>query len=151
MLTFILVPIYTAVMATELYGEVSVIFAWFAIFNVILAYGMETAFFRFYSKSENKETVVSTSLISVAATTIAFIFIAALFQNSLAGLLEMDTKYIKYVIIVVGLDALVMIPFAWLRANEKPMRYALVKILNVIVNLSLNLFFRNTFMDFINF
>ncbi|MGB5418771.1 oligosaccharide flippase family protein, partial [Algibacter sp.] len=49
MLSFILVPIYTKVMPTGAYGEVSVIFAWFAIFNVFLAYGMETAFFRFYN------------------------------------------------------------------------------------------------------
>lgn len=141
MLTFILVPVYTSVMAPGLYGEVSIIFAWFAIFNVFLAYGMETAFFRFYSKSDDKETVVSTSLISVAASTLAFLFVAALFQNSMAGLLEIDSKYIKYVIIILGLDALVMIPFAWLRANEKPMRYAVIKILNVAVNLGLNLFF----------
>jgi len=141
MLTFILVPIYTSVMATELYGEVSIIFAWFAIFNVFLAYGMETAFFRFYSKSGDKESVVSTALISLTATTVAFLLIAAMFQNSLASLLEIDSKYIKYVILILGLDALVMIPFAWLRANERPTRYAVIKILNVAINLALNLFF----------
>jgi len=141
MLTFILVPIYTSVMATELYGEVSIIFAWFAIFNVFLAYGMETAFFRFYSKHDDKEAVVATSLISLAATTIGFLLIAALFQNTMAKVLDIDAKYIKYVILILGLDALVMIPFAWLRANERPMRYAVIKILNVVINLSLNLFF----------
>ncbi len=141
MLSFILVPIYTSVMAPGLYGEVSIIFAWFAIFNVFLAYGMETAFFRFYNKSDNKDTVVSTSLISLAATTLAFLLITALFQNSLAGLLGIDPKYIKYIILILGLDALVIIPFAWLRANEKPTRYAIIKILNVAVNLGLNLFF----------
>ena len=117
------------------------IFAWFAIFNVFLAYGMETAFFRFYSKSEQKDAVVSTSLISLAGTTMVFLLIAALFQNSLANLLEIDSKYIKYVILILSLDALVMIPFAWLRANERPMRYAVIKILNVAINLCLNLFF----------
>ena len=65
MLSFLLVPVYTAVMAPGLYGEVSIIFAWFAIFNVFLAYGMETAFFRFYNKEENKHTVVSLSLIHI--------------------------------------------------------------------------------------
>lgn len=141
MLTFILVPIYTSVMAPDLYGEVSIIFAWFAIFNVFLAYGMETAFFRFYSKEEHKERVVSTSLISLAATTIGFMLIASLFQNSMANLFDIDPKYIKYIILIIGLDALVIIPFAWLRANERPMRYAVIKILNVVINLGLNLFF----------
>jgi len=141
MLSFLLVPVYTAVMAPGLYGEVSIIFAWFAIFNVFLAYGMETAFFRFYNKEENKETVVSTSLISIGATTILFLLGAFLFKNGLANLLEIAGEYIKYVILILTLDALVIIPFAWLRANEKPTRYAIIKILNVAINLGLNLFF----------
>lgn len=141
MLSFLLVPVYTAVMAPGLYGEVSIIFAWFAIFNVFLAYGMETAFFRFYNKEENKETVVSTSLISIGATTILFLLGAFLFKNNLSNLLEIPVEYIKYVIVILTLDALVIIPFAWLRANEKPTRYAIIKILNVAINLGLNLFF----------
>ena len=141
MLTFILVPVYTSVMAPGLYGEVSIIFAWFAIFNVFLAYGMETAFFRFYNKTADKGTVVSTSLMSIAASTGAFLLLAFLFKNPLANLLEIDSKYIKYIVWILTLDALVIIPFAWLRAKEKPTRYAIIKILNVALNLALNLFF----------
>jgi len=141
MLSFVLVPIYTAVMAPGLYGEVSIIFSWFAIFNVLLAYGMETAFFRFYTKLEDKNKVVSTSLISIVVTTFLFLVIGWLFQSALANVLEIDIKYIKFVICILALDALVMIPFAWLRANEKPIRYAIVKILNVAINLGLNIFF----------
>lgn len=141
MLSFILVPLYTSVMAPGLYGKVSVIFAWFAIFNVVLAYGMETAFFRFYSKSNEKNTVVSTSLISILITTAVFVCIAFLFFGSLSQILEIDKKYLGYVISILALDAIVVIPFAWLRANEKPMKYAIIKILNVGINLGLNVFF----------
>lgn len=141
MLSFVLVPLYTSVMSTGLYGEVTKLFAWFAIFNVLLAYGMETGFFRFYSKSEEKETVVSTSLISIAITTIVFVLIALLLQENMANLFNSQLKYVKYVIFILALDALVMIPFAWLRANEKPMKYAVIKILNVAINLGLNIFF----------
>lgn len=141
MLSFILVPLYTSVMSTGLYGEVAKLFAWFAIFNVLLAYGMETGFFRFYSKSEDRETVVSTSLISIAITTIVFVLIALLLQESMANLFSSQLKYVKYVIFILALDALVMIPFAWLRANEKPMKYAVIKILNVAINLGLSIFF----------
>lgn len=128
-------------MAPGLYGQVVIIFSWFAILNVLLAYGMETAFFRFYSKSDDKEKVVSTSLISIVVTTFLFLVFGWLFQSSLANVLEIDVKYIKFVICIVTLDALVMIPFAWLRANEKPMRYAVIRILNVAINLGLNIFF----------
>jgi len=141
MLSFLLVPVYTAVMAPGLYGEVSIIFAWFAIFNVMLAYGMETAFFRFYNGTDDKEKVVSTSLISILATSLGFAFIALLFQNSIASVTDIEVKYIRFVVYILALDALVIIPFAWLRATERPMKYAVVKILNVMVNLGLNLFF----------
>ncbi len=141
MLSFLLLPLYTRVMAPELYGEVTIIFAWFAIFNVFLAYGMETAFFRFYSKTENKEGVIATSLISNLASTTFFFLVAFIFKSNLAGVLGIDPKYIKYVIVILSLDALVMIPFAWLRANEKPTKYAIIKILNVAIYLSLNVFF----------
>ncbi len=141
MLSFILVPLYTGVMATELYGEVNIIFAWFAIFNVFLAYGMETAFFRFFNKAEDENVVISTSLISILATTAVFAVLALLFQQSLADMLGMEARYMWYVVVILSLDALVIIPFAWLRATEKPMRYAVIKIGNVAINLGLNIFF----------
>lgn len=141
MLNFLLLPLYTGILVTAGYGKVSVIFAWIAIFNVFLAYGMETAFFRFYSKNENKEKVVSTSLISIFGTTLIFVVLALFFQKSMATATDIDLSFIRFAIGILALDALVIIPFAWLRANEKPMNYALVKIANVAINLGLNLFF----------
>jgi len=141
MLSFILVPVYTKAMAAGTYGEVAVIFSWFAIFNVFLAYGMETAFFRFYSNAHEKQKVVSTSLISILVSTIAFLGFAFTFKENVASVLNIDSKYIVYVIVILALDALVIIPFAWLRATEKPMRYAIVKIANVAINLGLTIFF----------
>jgi len=79
MLSFLLLPLYSAVMPPELYGEVSLVFVWFAIFNVLLAYGMETAFFRFYSREQDKERVHATSLISIGASTLLFLITFLLF------------------------------------------------------------------------
>ena len=141
MLSFLLVPLYTEVLPTRDYGEVTVIFAWFAFFNVVLAYGMETAFFRFYNQESRKEQVVSTSLISLLGTTLLFVAAGFMIKESLAEFLNIDPRYIEYVILILGLDALAVIPFAWLRAREKPRRYAIIKILNVGINLGLNIFF----------
>lgn len=141
MLSFILVPIYTDVMLPGSYGEVTLIYAWFAIFNVVLAYGMETSFFRFFNSETARERVVSTALITVLVSSILFMAIALLFRHDLAEMLNIDRRFITYVIYILVLDALAIIPFAWLRANEKPMRYALVKIANVGINLGLNVFF----------
>ncbi len=141
MLSFLLTPLFVSVLQTNEYGEVSIIFAWFAIFNVFLAYGMETAFFRFYSNSEEKSSVLSTSLISILVTTLSFGIIALSMGSFLSEAIAIDLKYIKLAIYILALDALVIIPFAYLRANERPIRYAVVKIVNVAINLGLNIFF----------
>ena len=142
MLSFLLVPLYTAVLPSVAeYGEVSVIFSYFVLFNVVLAYGMETAFFRFFNKENDKNSVVGTSAISLVISSIGFFIIALLCQEQIASFINIDVKYINLVIWILLLDALVIIPFAWLRATQKPVKYAIIKILNVAINLGLNLFF----------
>ena len=144
MLSFLLVPLYTSpnvLSSPAEYGKVSVIFSYFVIFNVVLAYGMETAFFRFFNKDEDKDTVVGTATISIVISSFTFFVIALLFQAQIANAINIDVKYINLVIWILLLDALVILPFAWLRANQRPMQYAIVKIVNVIINIGLNLFF----------
>ncbi|RZS99251.1 lipopolysaccharide biosynthesis protein [Aquimarina brevivitae] len=141
MLSFLLVPLYTDQLPTEEYGEVSIIFSYFVLFNVILAYGMETAFFRFFNKESDKESVVHTSAISLTLSSFLFFAIALSTKQQIADLTGIDIKYITLVIWIILLDALVIIPFAYLRAKERPIRYAAIKIINVIVNFGLNIFF----------
>ena len=141
MFSFLLVPLYTDLLPKAEYGKVTIIFAWMIFFNVILAYGMETAFFRFYNKEENKQTVVETSMVSIFWTTIVFLVLALLFRTSLADWSGIDSQYISYAIWIIALDALVIIPFSKLRAFQKPMTYAIIKIGNVVVNLLLSIVF----------
>lgn len=148
MLTFLLVPLYTEVLAVGVYGKVSIIFSWFAIFNVILAYGMETAFFRFFNKESDKEFVTSTSALSIIFTSITIFLAALFFKTQLASLIDIKVEYLNFVLWILFLDALVIIPFAWLRAKEQPTRYAVIKITNVVVNISFNLFFLLFLEDF---
>lgn len=141
MLSFLLVPLYTSVMPPEPYGELSLVFVWFAIFNVILAYGMETAFFRFFNKESEPEIVLTTSLLALSGSTLIFALIAFILRAPLSEFLNFDPLYFGYFIIILALDALVIIPFARLRAEEKPGIYAVVKLANVSVNIGFNLFF----------
>lgn len=140
MFSFILTPLYTGVMDNAKYADVSIIFSWLVFFNVILAYGMETAFFRFYNSSDKKQ-VVSTTTISLFWSSLAFLSMALLCRNFLADAIEIDTEYVTYTIWVLALDALVIVPFSKLRAEGRPMVYAAIKIGNVAFNLLLNLFF----------
>jgi O-antigen/teichoic acid export membrane protein len=135
------VPLYTDLLPKAEYGKVSIIFAYMIFFNVILAYGMETAFFRFYNKETNKNSVLETSSVSIFWTSLTFLFITLLFRNALAVWSGIAEQYITYTIWILVLDALVIVPFSKLRIDQRPTRYAIIKIGNVAVNFFLNIFF----------
>lgn len=102
---------------------------------------METAFFRFYNSETDKKNVIATTTISIFWSSIFFLFGALIFRSTLAAMANVDVQYITYSIWILVLDALVIVPFSKLRANQRPMMYAAIKIGNVAVNLILNLFF----------
>jgi O-antigen/teichoic acid export membrane protein len=141
MISFLLNPLFVHALPKVEFADVSIIFAWLVFFNVVLSYGMETAFFRFYNLEENKLKVISTATISIFWTSLAFLVGALLCRESIATFINVKTEYITYTIWVLILDALVIIPFSRLRAEKKPMQYAIIKVGNVTVNLVLNLFF----------
>jgi len=141
MLSFFLVRLYTGILPTGEYGEVSIVLSWMVFLNVVLSYGMETAFFRFYNSESDKQNVIATSTISIFWSSIIFLFGALIFRGTLASWANVDVQYVTYAIWILVLDALVIVPFSKLRANQKPMLYAIIKIGNVAVNLVLNLFF----------
>ncbi|MEO0572827.1 MAG: oligosaccharide flippase family protein [Bacteroidota bacterium] len=142
MLSVFLLPLYTSVFENASgYGEYVNIYSWIAIFNVFLAYGMETAFFRFYNKEENKKKVISTSLLSLLLSSVLFLILGLLLKEKLVEWTDININFIKFTTYILVLDALAIVPFALLRANERPTKYAIIKILNVAINLSLNVFF----------
>ena len=123
-------------------GEVSIIFSYLVFFNVVLSYGMETSFFRFYNAEENdKKSVISTSTVSLFWSSIGFLALGLLFRNTLATWSDIKVEYITYTIWILTLDALAIIPFSKLRAERKPIKYAAIKIGNVSISLLLTLFF----------
>jgi len=138
----ILVPLYTSVMLPEEYGIYSTVMAYLILGNVVLSYGMETAFFRFVTKdSSNQKIVQSTTLTSLTISTLLFLGITMLFRNEIAIISDFNPEYVTYGLLILALDALVVLPFVWFRVNERPLRYAIVKIFNVVINLAFNLFF----------
>ncbi len=142
MLSFFLVPLYTQMLPSQAdYGRITIIFSYIIFINVVLAYGMETAFFRFFNKEEDKENVIETSTISIFWSSIIFLVLGLVFNNTIAAFVQIEPLYIKYAIWILALDALVVVPFAKLRALQKPMTYAFIKIGNVAINLLLNVFF----------
>ena len=141
-ISFFLLPLYTTVFENASgYGQYTNIYAWIAIFNVFLAYGMETTFFRFYNKNEDKKSVISTALISLLGTSLLFLFLALSIQDWLGAFTNINVEYIRFTTYILVLDALAIIPFALLRAKEKPLKYGTLKVANVAINLGFNVFF----------
>lgn len=140
-LTVLLTRLYTDKLPTDEYGVVTVLFSYLVFFNVVLSYGMETAFFRFINKSERKAEVQATALTSIFITTLVFLVISFFFKSSIASWLSFNEDYVTYCIFILALDALVVIPFAWLRNNEMPIKYSVIKVFNVAVTLGFNIFF----------
>ena len=141
MISFLLNPLYVDSLPKQEFADVSIVFAWLVFFNVILSYGMETAFFRFYNNEDNKKNVISTATVSLFWTSIGFLVLALLNRNTLSNWSGIQVEYVTYTIWILVLDALVIIPFSKLRAESKPMVYAVIKIGSVLVNLGLNVFF----------
>ena len=142
MLSFLLVRLHTDKSVLENvadYGDVSLIFAYFVLFNVLLAYGMETAFFRFFNSDQKKETVLSTSAISLLLTSSLVLVVGYLLKQEISNLIHINADYIVLVLWILFFDALVIIPFAYLRALGKPAKYTVIKLVNVALNLGLNI------------
>nr|WP_297919225.1 oligosaccharide flippase family protein [uncultured Allomuricauda sp.] len=141
-ISFFLLPLYTSVFENASgYGQYTNIYAWIAIFNVFLAYGMETAFFRFYHKHSEKQKVISTALVSLLTSSLLFLILAMTIKEWLGEFTNINAEYIRFTTYILVLDALAIVPFALLRAKEKPIKYGLLKLINVSIKLGFNVFF----------
>nr|WP_303774824.1 lipopolysaccharide biosynthesis protein [Bacteroides intestinalis] len=145
-LNYLLVPVYTIALPASSggYGVVTNIYAWVALMLVLLTCGMETGFFRFANKGQDDPMrVYSTTLLSVSFGSVIFIALGLLFLEPIAGWLEYGEHpwYIGMMMIVVAMDAIQSIPFAYLRYKKRPIKFAALKLLFIFLNIALNLFY----------
>ncbi len=143
LLNYLLVPLYTRYFIPEEYGVVTELYAYVAFLVIVLTYGLETAFFRFSQKENNNRIVYSTSLISLIFTSLLFICFMFSFSENISALIGYSTnqEYVKWFALIIGLDAISSISFAKLRAQNKATRFALIRLVNIFINIGLNLFF----------
>ncbi len=142
-LSYLLVPLYTRVFQPGEYGTVNVFYAYASFLMVILTYGMETTFFRFNEHEKDREKVFSTGMISLIITSVIFLVVVSIFSGDIARWIEYPrhSQYVVWFAWILALDALAAIPFAHLRAQNRPARFAWIKMTNISVNIVLNLFF----------
>ncbi|MDE7419643.1 MAG: oligosaccharide flippase family protein [Muribaculaceae bacterium] len=138
-----LVPLYTYAFPLEEYGIVSYLYAIVAVVIVVLNYGMETGFFRYASKEKDYERVYSTSMVSLATTSLLFIALISIFLHPISDALTLPhhADYVWMMGFTVAVDAFTNLPFAYLRFKRKAWTFAAIKLINIGVNIGLNLFF----------
>lgn len=144
-LNYLLVPLYTYVLArTADYGIVTNLYAWTALLLVILTYGMETGFFRFANREDyDPKQVYRTAFVALLTTSTIFAVLCVAFQHPIANFLGYadHSEFIAMMAVTVALDAFACIPFAYLRYQKRPLLFAALKLLFVVLNIAFNLLF----------
>ncbi len=144
LLNYLLVPLYTAVFLPAEYGVVTELYAYVAFLNILYVFGMETAYFRFASKSpENEKAYFSSSVLFIIIISLLLSGGIALGATAIVNLLQYPGQehYLYWLSVIMAVDAMVAIPFAHLRIRGKAIKFAIIKLSNVGLNIGFNLFF----------
>jgi len=144
MLNWLLVPLYTLYLAPADYGIVTELYAYAAFLLIIYTYGMETAFFRFSTRSKGPDSkVLNQTQSSILISSLILSTVLIVFSTPITNYLEYPgkEKYIIWFSIILAVDAWVSIPFANLRLQQKAKKFAWIKLLNIFLNVGFNLFF----------
>jgi len=138
-----LVPYYSRIFLPEEYGVISNLYSYVAFLLVILTFGMETGFFRYANKTKDSDKIYSTSAFSLFASSFLFVVFTFIFSGNFAGFLDYKNseQYIRWLAVIVALDAGTAIPFANLRLQGKAVRFATLKMVNIFFNIAFNIFF----------
>ena len=149
LLNYLLVPLYTYYLPPSNYGVVSELYAWVAFLIVLLTFGMETAFFRFFSQKEDKESVFRTSFLTVIGINGLFFLLILLFNRSIADVLlfEGHSEYIILMGGIVCIDDVAAVPMAKLRGEQKAKRFTIIHFTAIGVNILFNLYFLVFLLD----
>jgi O-antigen/teichoic acid export membrane protein len=137
-LFYLLTPYFTLKLSGTGYGDMSIMYAAIPFLNVIFTYGIETAYFRFATKDEYKKDIYSTATISILCSTVLLTTLLILSKSSLAHLLRLDDnpELITYSALIIAFDTLATLPFAKLRLDQRPRKYALIRIATIIFQIA---------------
>ena len=145
-INYLLVPIQTARFAASggEYGIITNVYAYVSLLIILLTFGMETTFFRFMSKEgEDPKKVYSTALTMVMMTSLVSAVLLMTFLHPIAASVGYadHPEYVAVMYITVAIDAFMAIPFAYLRYLHRPIKFAMLKIINILLNIALNLLY----------
>lgn len=143
LLNYLLNPLYAYSFSTTQMGVVTSAYSYVSFLLIFLTYGMETALFKFSQSETDKQKVYTTSLISLVFSSFLFIILGFLLAPTIAEgvTFKGHPEYVMWFAMIIGTDALTAIPFVKLREQGRAKRFAILKTVNIAVNIGLNLFF----------
>jgi len=142
-LNYLLTFLHVRLFFTSEFGDVSLFYASAALLSIVFTYGMETAFFRFVQNEKNKGSVYSTGFISLLFSTLLLTLLIILYRQPFADLMDISDhpEWITWLALILAADALAALPFAILRQQNKPKKYALIKVASILLTIGLQIFF----------
>ena len=147
MLNYLLTPILSYLMSDAKgvaeYGDYSLLYACIAFANIVFTYGFETGYFRFSNKAGiSEDRLFQTTFGSLLLSSLLLCAGIGLFSREINAYLGFydHPEYILWALAIIALDAIAAIPFARLRQNSQPRKYAFIKLGGIIINIILVVF-----------
>jgi O-antigen/teichoic acid export membrane protein len=149
LLSFLLTPFYSWVLAPSDFGLQANIYAIIAFMMVVANIGMEAAYFRFVasasSEDEKRRVFWNATLVNwLAAGLLATLFVAAPGAANVLFFLKVpDTALhlVQYAGVIILLDAASTIGLATLRMERRAKAFGAIKIAAIVVNVVLTIWF----------
>jgi O-antigen/teichoic acid export membrane protein len=134
---------YKAIISEDQYGQIGIIYSLMPIFSILFTYGFETAYFKFSAEKNASKNIYNTAAVSILSTTFLFGIIMWLCKDGIGSFIGLQNfpSITKLMIFIIVLDTLAAIPFARLRQENKPRKFASAKVIGVLVNILLTWFF----------
>lgn len=113
----------------------SSLYSWIALVNVMLTFGFETSFFRFSTEKENEKKSFDTSFWFIFSLAAVFLISILIFSAPLSVILDYakNPEFLRWFAMIAFLDAICVIPFAWLRFHNMPIKYSVIRVASILV------------------
>lgn len=149
MLNYALVPLHTRVLTSQQdYGIIGELYSYITFLNIIFLYGLETTFFRFATENKSDNSIYDKTFTSILFSSIIFTATIFLFASPINNFLSIGItsnlyriEYLYIFALILAFDAIAAIPFAKIRLDNRPLKFASIKIANISINVLLNVFF----------
>ena len=134
-ITFLLNPLYIHYIDKEAFSVFSSLYSWIALVNVMLTFGFETSFFRFSTEKENEKKSFDTSFWFIFGLAAVFLISILIFSAPLSVILDYakNPEFLRWFAMIAFLDAICVIPFAWLRFHNMPIKYSVIRVASIFV------------------